>query len=120
MSRRAALIIILVAVALAAAVPPLSACGSQPTAADFVGFWKEPESAKSTSLYIDTAGDDVCAVRYDRFYPTAVRFRYADGKLTYAPVSSDFTDVITYDAGADAVTITSGNGHSYMLSRVQP
>lgn len=118
MSRKASIIAVIVVV-LAAALPLLSGCGAAKPD-DFVGNWKEPGTKPPYVMHIESAGDDIYAVTYRRFYPAGGRFRYDDGKLTYAPVSPKFTDVITYDSDAHTITITSGNGHSYTLSPARP
>ena len=117
MPRRVSIIVFLVAVVAVLAL--LSGCGA-PQPSDFVGNWEETGSNPPKVMHIESSGGDVYAVTYRRFYPTEGRFRFADGTLTYAPVSSEFTDVITYDSDSDTLTITSGNGHSYELSRVRP
>jgi len=116
MSRKVSIIVFIVVVGVA--LPLLFGCGATPS--DFVGNWEEPGPNGPSVMHIESSGGDIYTVTYRRFYPTEGRFRYADGRLTYAPVSPEFTDVITYDSGADTITITSGNGHSYELSRVRP
>jgi hypothetical protein len=68
-----------------------------------------------------TAAGDLMLVSYARFYPSRGEFIFADGQLTYSAITPDMTDVITYDAGDDTITITSGStGDSYTLSRAEP
>lgn len=117
MSRRVSIIVLLAAAVAVLAL--LSGCGD-PQPSDFVGTWEETGSSPPKDMHIESSGADVYTVTYRRFYPTEGRFRFAHGKLTYAPVSPEFTDVITYDSGSDTLTITSGNGRSYELSRVRP
>jgi hypothetical protein len=117
MLRRVSIIVFIVVVGVA--LPLLFGCGAA-SPSDFVGNWEETGSGPPKVMHIESSGDDIYTVIYRRFYPTEGRFRYADGELIYAPVSPEFTDVITHDSDTDTLTITSGNGHSYELSRVRP
>jgi hypothetical protein len=117
MSRRVSIIVFIMVVAVA--LPLLFGCGAAKPS-DFVGNWEEPGPNGPSVMHIESSGGDVYTVSYPRLYPTERRFRYADGGLTYAPVSPEFADVITYDSGADTITITTGNGRSNELSRVRP
>jgi hypothetical protein len=67
--------------------------------------------------------EDVYWAFDDRFYPSPGEFRFEDGELelTYAPVTPDMVDVITYDADDETITITSGaSGETHTLARDTP
>ena len=120
MSRKVSIIAVIVVV-LAGVLPLLSGCGAAKAKPDdFVGNWKEPGLKPPYVMNITAAGDDVYAVTYRRFYRTEARFRFADGELSFSSASSNFTDVITYDADAHTITITNANGRSYTLSPARP
>jgi hypothetical protein len=104
------------------AVSVVAGCGAgTKTGEAFVDNWKEPGAHPAYVMRIDSAHDGVFDVTYRRFYPAGGEFRFGDGKLTYSPVSSDQTDVITYDADSDTITITgAGSGRSFTLSRARP
>jgi len=102
---------------LLAAVAALG-CGEQPWPKDFVGMWQETGTPLPYAMQIGSPRDGVYRVTYGRFYPSHGQFRLADGKLTYAAVSPEQTDVITYDAESDSITITSGStDESHTLAR---
>ena len=97
------------------------ACGDEATPDDFVGTWQEADAAPAHTMRIDEPQAGVFRVTYDRFYPSHGEFEFSDGELTYGPVTPDMIDVITYDADADTIAITSGaSGESHTLARVTP
>ena len=97
------------------------ACGDEATAEDFVGTWQEADATPAHTLRIDEPYAGVFRVTYDRFYPSHGEFELTDGELTYSGMTPDMIDVITYDADADTIAITSGaSGRSHTLARVTP
>jgi len=94
-------------------------CGDSAAPEDFVGTWQETEAALPYAMRIASPRDDVFRVTYARFYPSHGEFRLADGELRYAAVTPEMTDVITYDAESDRITITSGStDESHTLVRM--
>ena len=98
----------------------VGACGSETDPDSFFGYWEETGTGDWYSMQIVPATPDIYAVNYRRFYPKYGEFRLEGDTLVYSPVSPDMTDVITYDADSDSITITSGaSGDSRTLIRVE-
>jgi len=117
---RKAVVALSVALLLGSVALSLAACGGDAEPEDFPDVWTET-GEKPHALRIEDPRDGVYRVYYDRFYPAYGEFEFKDGKLTYAPVSVEMVDEITYEADGDTITITSGNtGDSYTLIRARP
>ncbi len=114
------LVVTVIALALLVALLGAAGCsGEQVSRDDFTGIWRETGQTDAREMRI-TAEGDLMFVTYARFYPSHGQFSFADGRLTYSAITPDMTDVITYDADEDTITITSGStGDSYVLSRVE-
>ncbi len=99
----------------------VGACGRETDSDSFFGYWEETGTGDWYSMQIvPGATSDSYAVNYRRFYPKYGEFRLEGDQLVYSPVSPDMTDVITYDADSDTITITSGaGGDSRTLIRVE-
>ena len=96
-------------------------CGGGASAGDFVGSWQETDATPAHMMQIDDPQNGTFRVTYDRFYPSHGQFELKDDELTYSATTPDMVDVITYDAGDDTLTMTSGSSdHSYTLARVTP
>ena len=114
-----------VTAALVVLLPVLAAsglaCGGEASAGDFVGNWQETDATPAHTMQIDKPQGGIFRVTYDRFYPSHGEFELSDGELTYSPVTPEMVEVITYDAGSDTITVTSGaSGESHTLARVTP
>ena len=99
----------------------LGSCGSETDPDSFFGYWEEAGSGFRYKMHIELAEEpDLYAVTYVRSYPEWALFRLEGDRLVYSPVSSEMTDVITYDAYSDSITITSGaSGDSRTLTRIE-
>lgn len=83
-------------------------CGGVTGPDKFVDSWREPGHRPPYVMRIDAPRGGVYRVTYRRFYPASGEFSFSDGRLVYSPVSPALTDVITYDASTDSITITGG------------
>ena len=111
----------LTALVLVVAGFALTSCASDADPESFLGYWQETGTGFPHKMHIELAEEpDLYAVTYARSYPEYALFRLEGDELVYSPVSSEMTDVITYDADADSITITSGaSGDSRTLTRIE-
>jgi len=109
---------LLVLLAALAALAAFGGCGETAEPSDFVGMWHETGQDPARVMEIRCVDEALFEVVYLRFYPSRAEFRLDDGELTYSAVTPEMTDVITYDAESEALTITSGStGDSFTLTR---
>lgn len=109
------------ALTLLLALSVATGCGDEAGADDFVGKWRETDASPAATMRIASPQDGIFVVTYRRFYPSRGEFQLVDGELRYHPITPDMVDVITYDAGDDTVTITSGaSGDTHTFTRVEP